>query len=109
MRSPRCGRAGPFERIGFMIAPLITRRHVHAHHARRDAREFLARFVIDNSQQLMRARNGEIVWPLGGRAPKISHRLERFDRSLEFAQLLAVESENAERDLANALGVIRWQ
>ena len=88
---------------------LITRRHVYTHHARRDAREFLARFVIDNSKQLMRTRNGEIVWPLGGSALEIPHRLERFDFSLELAQLLAVEIENAERDLANAPGVIRWQ
>src|SRR6266576_5287568 len=92
-----------------MAAGLVTRRHVHTHQALSDAREFLARFVIDNSQQLMRTRNGEIAWPLGGSAPKIPHRLERFDFSFELAQLPAVEIENAERDPANAPGVIRWQ
>src|SRR6187455_3395932 len=56
----------------------------------------------------MRARQREIVRPFRGCALKISLRLERFNFPLELAELFSIETQNAERDLANA-GRLIWR
>src|SRR5207245_9198922 len=84
-------------------------RHVPAHRARRNAGKFLARFIIDQAEQMMGAWRGKIAGPTDHSPLEIALRLEGFKRRGKIPEDRAIQAEDAESNLPDGVALTRRQ
>src|SRR5437870_3260137 len=94
----------PLENIA---GALIPRLHVRAHHSRSDPRQFLARFVKDDAQQMVSPGPDQVARPLRDRPLKTSLRRERLYFAFVLAEFFPVQTQRAKHDPADLPVAIR--
>ena len=90
------------------LVPSVPRIHVHAYQPRRNACEFFAPFVINDAEQLVRARAGQITGPSRDGSLKISLGFEGFHLPGKFAECPTFQIKNSEDDLADLIALV-WR